>query len=312
MDGVQRVRFGDNLVCSVVADRAAHGVLVPPMLIQPLLENALHYGAKTSSMPLRVNVSAAVKDDWLEVVVAGSVREARDLLEAKLPDVVFLDVEMLGEAGLELLASVPDGTQVVFVTAHETYALHAFAAGAIDYLVKPIDIERLAETVRRVGKIPQLLRSKGPHAVESVDEEGDDEPPERAGAGRLGPADVIRVQLPTKGQTAVVTVGEICWIEGLLNFTRVGLRNPGRIEVFKQRLGEWDRQLPPHLFARLGKSFLLQVAAIKQLEMKSREETLVTFVGDLEPLAIGRRAATRLREILSHDSSTPAGTCTSM
>ena len=84
----------------------------------------------------------------------------------------------------------------------------------------------------------------------------------------------------------------------------MGLRNPGRIEVFKQRLGEWDRQLPPHLFARLGKSFLLQVAAIKQLEMKSREQTLVTFVGDLEPLAIGRRAATRLREILSHDSST--------
>ena len=72
--GVQRVRFGDNLVCSVVADRAAHGVLVPPMLIQPLLENALHYGAKTSSMPLRVNVSAAVKDDWLEVVVANSGR----------------------------------------------------------------------------------------------------------------------------------------------------------------------------------------------------------------------------------------------
>jgi len=72
------------------------------MLIQPLLENALHYGAKTSSMPLRVNVSAAVKDDWLEVVVAGSVREARDLLEAKLPDVVFLDVEMPGEVGRQL------------------------------------------------------------------------------------------------------------------------------------------------------------------------------------------------------------------
>lgn len=71
---VQRVRFGDNLACSVVADRAAHGVLVPPMLIQPLLENALHYGAKTSSMPLRVNVSATVKGDWLEVIVANSGR----------------------------------------------------------------------------------------------------------------------------------------------------------------------------------------------------------------------------------------------
>lgn len=74
---VQHVRFGKNLVCSVVADRAAHSVLVPPMLIQPLLENALHYGAKTSSMPLRVNVSATIKDDRLEVIVANSGRWVR-------------------------------------------------------------------------------------------------------------------------------------------------------------------------------------------------------------------------------------------
>jgi LytS/YehU family sensor histidine kinase len=71
---VQHARFGDNLVCRVVADRAAQGVLVPPMLIQPLLENALHYGAKTSSMPLKVDVRASVQDGVLEVVVANSGR----------------------------------------------------------------------------------------------------------------------------------------------------------------------------------------------------------------------------------------------
>ena len=69
---VQQRRFGDNLVCRITADRAAPRVLVPPMLIQPLLENALHYGAQTSGMPLKVNVRASVKDDWLEVVVANS------------------------------------------------------------------------------------------------------------------------------------------------------------------------------------------------------------------------------------------------
>lgn len=236
------------------------------------------------------------------VGVAGSVREAQAVLDGHPPDVVFLDVEMPGETGLELLASVPERTHVVFVTAHETYAVHAFAAGALDYLVKPVDLQRLAETVRRVGKMKHLLRSKATSAVDSLDEESDDESSEPGGATRLGPADMIRVQLPTKSQTAVVKVGDICWIEGLRNYTRVGLRNPGRIEVFKQRLGGWARQLPPDLFTRLSRSFLLQVAAIKQLEMKSREETLVTFVGDLEPLAIGRRAATRLREILSHGS----------
>ena len=71
---VQHARFGDNLVCRVGADRVAQGVLVPPMLIQPLLENALHYGAKTSSMPLKVNVRASVQNGVLEVVVANSGR----------------------------------------------------------------------------------------------------------------------------------------------------------------------------------------------------------------------------------------------
>lgn len=72
--GVQQARFGSNLTCSVTCDRAALAALVPPMLIQPLLENAIHYGSQTSSMPLRVSVTAKVVDDWLEVVVANSGR----------------------------------------------------------------------------------------------------------------------------------------------------------------------------------------------------------------------------------------------
>ena len=72
--GVQLARFGKNLSCRLTCDRAALAVLVPPMLIQPLLENAFNYGSQTSSMPLRVSVTATVVDDWLEVVVANSGR----------------------------------------------------------------------------------------------------------------------------------------------------------------------------------------------------------------------------------------------
>jgi sensor histidine kinase YesM len=72
--GVQLARFGKNLSCRLTCDRAALAVLVPPMLIQPLLENAFNYGSQTSSMPLRVSVTATVVDGWLEVVVANSGR----------------------------------------------------------------------------------------------------------------------------------------------------------------------------------------------------------------------------------------------
>jgi LytS/YehU family sensor histidine kinase len=69
---VQKRRFGSNLDCRITADTAAPRVLVPPMMIQPLLENALHYGSKTSAMPLRVTVRAHVHDGWLQVAVANS------------------------------------------------------------------------------------------------------------------------------------------------------------------------------------------------------------------------------------------------
>lgn len=71
---VQRFRFGGNLICRITCDRAAHSVLVPPMLIQPLLENAMHYGAQTSQMPMKVIVTARVVEGSLEVVVANTGR----------------------------------------------------------------------------------------------------------------------------------------------------------------------------------------------------------------------------------------------
>jgi hypothetical protein len=71
---VQQRRFRDKLDCLITADTSAPRVLVPPMMIQPLLENALHYGSKTSDMPLRVTVEAHVHDGWLQVIVANSGR----------------------------------------------------------------------------------------------------------------------------------------------------------------------------------------------------------------------------------------------
>jgi two-component system LytT family response regulator len=80
------------------------------------------------------------------VGVARNVAEARAVLETQPPDVVFLDVEMPGASGFDLLHYVPDGTQIVFTTTYEKYAVRAFAAAATDYLVKPVDPERLADT----------------------------------------------------------------------------------------------------------------------------------------------------------------------
>ena len=112
------------------------------------------------------------------VGTAGSVEAAQAMLEDRPPDVLFLDLEMPGGRGFDLLLSVPAGTQVVFVTAHEKYAVEAFATSAVDCLVKPANPERLAETIRRLGEIAAIQRLKsaagGGDASLPDDEEADD------------------------------------------------------------------------------------------------------------------------------------------
>ena len=236
---------------------------------------------------------------------AGSVATARKALETLAPDVIFLDMEMPGGTGLDLLPSVPEGTQVVFVTAHEKYALEAFAAAALDYLVKPVNPERLTETLRRVKRFADLQRLQPTAANEpsepSPGEDDDDDavaiPAGPGGPGESGLGDTIHVRLRHSRLLTAVTIDEICWIESLQNYTRVCLRNPGRVVLFRRRLGEWEVDLPAGLFARLGRSLLVRTDAIVETEWKSRNDKVLKFGAGIEPLVIGRLAAMRLRDI---------------
>ena len=250
------------------------------------------------------------------VAVAESVREARARLDERRLDVVFLDVEMPGGSGLDLLPAVPAGTQVVFVTAHEKYAVEAFAASALDYLVKPVDAERLSETVGRLEEMTMLRRLKAAHAGgdSSLDDGMDASEGSGGRATDAGPVtkrgrmltDMI-YYLPREGKkrTGAVMIGDICWIESLQNYTRVGLRNPGRVALFRRRLCEWEADLPVGLFTRLGKSLIVQLAAIQETQWKSRDETVVTFGTRLAPLTIGRSAALRLQNLIAGESPGP-------
>ena len=240
--------------------------------------------------------------DDIEIVgTAGSVAAARKALESLRPDVVFLDVEMPGGTGLELLPSVPEGMQVVFVTAYEKYAVEAFAAAALDYLVKPVNPERLSETLRRLKKIADLQRLQ-PTAAGATSAGDDDDPVESAavpgGPGGTALGDTIYVRLRHSKRAAAVTIDHICWIESLQNYTRVCLRNPGRVLLFRRRLGEWEVDLPAGLFARLGRSVLVRTERIEETEWTSRNEKVLKFGAGIEPLVVGRLAALRLRDIL--------------
>jgi len=234
------------------------------------------------------------------VGVAGNLAEARAVLETQPPDVVFLDVEMPGGSGFDLLHYVPDGTQMVFITAHEKYAVRAFAAAATDYLVKPVDPERLADTITRLKK--QAVAPQGQPQGEGEQDSDNLDAEEPVDATVLGLGDVADVRLAGKATKAAVTVGDICWIKSLSNDTRIAAKPPAGVLLFRRRLSEWDKVLPAKAFARVGRSYIIQLAAIDHVEWSARTATVVTFGEGVEPLHLGRLPGARLREILGENA----------
>jgi len=92
---------------------------------------------------------------WVQVVgEAGNIDEARIAIEALAPDVVFLDIQMPGGSGFDLLSQLDRVPRIVFTTAYDQYAVKAFDVSALDYLLKPIEPERLSTTLRKLQSAP--------------------------------------------------------------------------------------------------------------------------------------------------------------
>jgi two-component system LytT family response regulator len=102
---------------------------------------------------------------WVEVVgEAGNVGQAAEMVASLTPDLLFLDIQMPGGSGFDLLARLEHLPEVIFTTAYDEHAVRAFEVDAIDYLLKPIDPARLAEALGRV-KSAQAARTSQPEAV---------------------------------------------------------------------------------------------------------------------------------------------------
>jgi two-component system LytT family response regulator len=102
---------------------------------------------------------------WMEIIgEAGNVAQAAPMIEALSPGLIFLDIQMPGGSGFDLLAGLDHLPQVIFTTAHDEHAVRAFEVNALDYLLKPIDPARLAAALARV-KSANAARTPQPEAV---------------------------------------------------------------------------------------------------------------------------------------------------
>jgi two-component system, LytTR family, response regulator len=224
---------------------------------------------------------------------ASSVDEAERFLRGRAPDVVFLDITMPGRLGVDLLGSIPQGTAVVFVTAREGYAVDAFRSGAVDYVLKPFDHDRLAITVERLEKRFAANEGRGTGEPAAADL-GGDRTKAREISGDEGQA--VRLASGRGAGFVVVPYATIAWIEAVQNYTRVQIIGE-QPTVVRRTMQEWEAILPP-AFARISRSLIVQVPMIRSTQWQSRDQMLVFFAGLDEPLPIGRTPMARLKDLL--------------
>jgi two-component system LytT family response regulator len=213
-------------------------------------------------------------------------REAVAAIEEAAPDLVFLDVQMPGMNGFEVLDRLADDRVplVVFVTAFDEYAVRAFEVRAIDYLVKPFTDDRFRDVVERARErvaqraTPDGRRRLGRRAAEHAGRRGaggaGEDPAEvdsvrRGGSGAGGNRIIIR----GVGRSLVVRHSEIDWLEGVGSYVRVHAGETHRL--IRASLTELTRSLDPASFFRIHRSSIVNLERIREIEAIGHGDALL-------------------------------------
>jgi DNA-binding LytR/AlgR family response regulator len=214
-------------------------------------------------------------------------------------DVVFLDIHMAGLTGLDvakLLAGFARPPLIVFVTAHEGFAVQAFDLKAVDYVLKPVRRERLAEAVRRVRDLVAQAHEARPPGPAGTAAPTPVQHPSPAVTqhdlpGVIGSSEQIPVELG--GVTRFVPIDHIAYVEAQGDYARLHTEDDSHL--VRIPLSTLEERWASRGFVRIHRSHLVALARIDELRLDAGATTV--RVGDAE-LAVSRRHARQLRELL--------------
>jgi two-component system LytT family response regulator len=207
--------------------------------------------------------------------------EAIAAIRRERPDLALLDVALPEADGFQILAALPPDEMplVVFITAHDRYALQAFDAHAVDYLLKPVEQQRFR---RALGRARERLRSRDRDAW-----------PERLTALlqelRAPPRYPLRLAVRTVGRTYFVPTAEIDWIEAAGNYARLHV---GRIRhVMRDTLTNLEKELDPARFCRVHRSAIVNLERVREIQPGDRgDQRLILTDGTRLVLSATHRA----------------------
>jgi two-component system LytT family response regulator len=215
-----------------------------------------------------------------EIEIVGEAANA-DEAEARIaelkPELLFLDIQMPGRNGFELLASLKRQPRVIFTTAYDEYAFRAFEVSAVDYLLKPIDSARLAQAIERLHQ-PVL----------------DTAPRETEPARRLGEND--QVLLREGDNCWFVKMRDIRLFESEGNYTRVYFAE--HRPLLPRSLNNLEERLDPQMFFRANRQHIINLRCVEKIEPWFSGGLLVRLNSGAK-IEMSRRQGQRFREIMS-------------
>jgi two-component system, LytTR family, response regulator len=221
----------------------------------------------------RSNLTVLLRlDPEIEIVgECSSGVEALSEIRGRKPDLVFLDVQMPECDGFDVVEQLGKDLPhaVVFVTAYDQYALKAFEAGALDYLLKPFDNARFDRALGRAK--------------------------ERIALSKEAPRKIDRLVIKGAGQVTFVKISEIDWIEAADYYACLHLRT--KTHLLRRRMSDLERELDPAVFCRIHRSSIVNINRIRGLEVGEDGEYEVTLDTGAR-LRLSRRYRKQLQSLL--------------
>jgi two-component system LytT family response regulator len=220
--------------------------------------------------------------DFPEVEVvdeAANAEEGINKIENQQPDLIFLDIQMPGKTGFDMLAQLERAPHVIFTTAYDEYALKAFEVNALDYLMKPIEPKRLAEAMQKL----HLSESKENQIA-----------PENFNQSMLTEADQVFVK---DGERCwFVKLSEIRLFESVGNYAKVffGTNKP----LILKSLNALEERLDPKTFFRANRKHIVNLRMIDKIEPYFNGGLLLELKGG-EKIEVSRRQTVKFKEMMS-------------
>ncbi|NUN68302.1 MAG: response regulator transcription factor [Bacteroidetes bacterium] len=231
-------------------------------------------------------VLSAIPDVTI-IAEASDGEEALSAVAEHHPDVLFLDIQMPEMDGFEFLRTLPaeEMPLVVFVTAYDEFAVKAFDARALDYILKPFDEMRITASLSRVR---ELLRLKEQAAYSRRIEEI---------VRTLRPAKrfLERVMVRNSGKIHFVPVSDILWCEAAADYLQ--LHTSAGVHTIRGSIGSFEEQLDPARFIRIHRSTIVRLDAIRELRTGPHGE-YTALLGQGTELAVSRSYKERIERLL--------------